>query len=80
MIEFDIDDSLLVRRICGRWFHLASGRSYHEEFKPPKTKGVDDVSKFSCLDVKILVLESSCLNQGQTPWEPIEWQNLNIYL
>ena len=46
VIEFQIDDSLLVRRICGRWFHLASGRSYHEEFKPPKTAGVDDVSKF----------------------------------
>ena len=44
VIEFEIDDSLLVRRICGRWFHLASGRSYHEEFKPPKTAGVDDVS------------------------------------
>ena len=55
VIEFDIDDSLLVRRICGRWFHLASGRSYHEEFKPPKTKGVDDVSKFNCLDLKIIV-------------------------
>ena len=34
MIEFDIDDSFLVRRICGRWFHLSSGRSYHEEFNP----------------------------------------------
>jgi len=44
VIEFDIDDSLLVRRICGRWFHLQSGRSYHEEFKPPKTPGVDDVT------------------------------------
>jgi len=44
VIEFDIDDSLLVKRICGRWFHLSSGRSYHEEFKPPKTPGVDDVT------------------------------------
>ena len=26
VVEFNIDDSLLVRRICGRWFHLASGR------------------------------------------------------
>lgn len=43
-VEFSIDDSLLVRRICGRWFHLASGRSYHEEFRPPKVQGVDDVS------------------------------------
>ena len=23
VVEFAIDDSLLVRRICGRWFHLA---------------------------------------------------------
>ena len=37
-IEFNIDDSLLVRRICGRWFHLPSGRSYHEEFAPPKVR------------------------------------------
>ena len=45
VVEFAIDDSLLVRRICGRWFHLASGRSYHEEFNPPKVPGVDDVRK-----------------------------------
>lgn len=44
VVEFAIDDSLLVRRICGRWFHLASGRSYHEEFNPPKVPGVDDVT------------------------------------
>ena len=43
VVEFKIDDGLLVRRICGRWFHLASGRSYHEEFHPPKVAGVDDV-------------------------------------
>jgi len=44
VVEFSIDDSLLVRRICGRWFHLASGRSYHEEFRPPKVQGVDDIT------------------------------------
>lgn len=44
VVEFKIDDSLLVRRICGRWFHLASGRSYHEEFHPPKVAGVDDLT------------------------------------
>ncbi|XP_059087722.1 adenylate kinase-like [Tigriopus californicus] len=44
VIEFQIDDSLLVKRICGRWFHLASGRSYHEEFAPPKTPGLDDMT------------------------------------
>jgi len=44
VVEFAIDDSLLVRRICGRWFHLASGRSYHEEFHPPRVPGKDDVT------------------------------------
>jgi len=44
VIEFAIDDSLLVRRITGRLFHLASGRSYHEEFHPPKVTMTDDVT------------------------------------
>jgi len=44
VVEFGIDDSLLVRRICGRWFHLASGRSYHEEFHPPRVPGKDDIT------------------------------------
>ena len=43
VIEFGIDDNLLVRRICGRLFHPASGRSYHEEFHPPKEDMKDDV-------------------------------------
>lgn len=44
VIEFKIDDGLLFRRICGRWFHLKSGRSYHEEFYPPKVPGKDDIT------------------------------------
>lgn len=44
VIEFGIDDSLLVRRITGRLIHTASGRSYHEEFHPPKKAMTDDVS------------------------------------
>lgn len=44
VVEFRIDDSLLVRRITGRLIHPASGRSYHEEFHPPKRFMTDDVS------------------------------------
>lgn len=47
VIEFAIDDSLLVRRITGRLIHPSSGRSYHEEFAPPKVSMKDDVS-FNC--------------------------------
>ncbi|KAB5530860.1 hypothetical protein PHYPO_G00134180 [Pangasianodon hypophthalmus] len=44
VIEFSVDDSLLVRRICGRLVHQPSGRSYHEEFNPPKEPMKDDVT------------------------------------
>lgn len=44
VIEFDIQDSLLVRRITGRLIHPPSGRSYHEEFHPPKKPMVDDIT------------------------------------
>lgn len=44
MIEFGINDSLLVRRITGRLVHPASGRSYHESFAPPLKPMTDDVT------------------------------------
>lgn len=45
MVEFKIDDSLLIRRITGRLLHEGSGRTYHEEFNPPKVPMKDDVSE-----------------------------------
>lgn len=44
VVEFSISDNLLVRRITGRLIHMASGRSYHEEFSPPKKHMTDDVT------------------------------------
>jgi len=44
VIQFDIEDSQLIQRICKRLFHLPSGRSYHEDFAPPKYPGVDDIT------------------------------------
>lgn len=44
VVEFKIDDELLVRRITGRLIHKPSGRSYHEEFHPPKVEMRDDVT------------------------------------
>lgn len=42
--EFMIDDNVLVKRICGRLMHPASGRTYHEEFAPPKQQMKDDIT------------------------------------
>ncbi|CAK8683205.1 adenylate kinase 2, mitochondrial-like [Clavelina lepadiformis] len=44
VVEFSVDDSLLVRRICGRLIHKPSGRSYHTEFNPPKKPMTDDIT------------------------------------
>jgi len=35
VIEFNVPDEILEERICGRWIHKASGRSYHVKFNPP---------------------------------------------
>lgn len=44
VVEFSIEDSFLLRRITGRLIHPASGRSYHEEFHPPRKYMTDDVT------------------------------------
>eukprot|EP00871_Galdieria_phlegrea_P001488 jgi/Galph1/233/GphlegSOOS_G4980.1 len=44
VLDFEIDDELLVKRISGRLFHPASGRSYHEVFNPPKKPMTDDIT------------------------------------
>ena len=42
VIEIDVPDSEIVTRMAGRRAHLASGRTYHIAFNPPKVEGKDD--------------------------------------
>ncbi|XP_059810637.1 adenylate kinase 2, mitochondrial isoform X2 [Hypanus sabinus] len=44
VLEFNIGDDMLISRICGRLVHQASGRTYHELYKPPKVPMKDDVT------------------------------------
>lgn len=44
VLEIDVADSEIVERMSGRRVHLASGRSYHVRFNPPKVEGKDDVT------------------------------------
>ncbi|VDK32773.1 unnamed protein product [Taenia asiatica] len=44
VVELRVADELLITRISGRLFHLASGRSYHETFNPPKFPMTDDIT------------------------------------
>ncbi|MDC0611616.1 adenylate kinase [Vibrio sp.] len=44
VIEFDVADDVIVERMAGRRVHLASGRTYHAVYNPPKVEGKDDVT------------------------------------
>ena len=39
VLALEVPDAVLTERICGRWIHKASGRSYHVKFAPPKSLG-----------------------------------------
>lgn len=44
VVEMDVDDEAIIERMAGRRVHLASGRTYHVIYDPPKRDGVDDVT------------------------------------
>src|SRR4249920_963990 len=44
VIEIEVGDGEILRRMSGRRVHLASGRSYHVDFNPPKVAGKDDLT------------------------------------
>ena len=42
VLEIDVSDEEVIRRISGRRIHEASGRGYHVVFNPPQVEGKDD--------------------------------------
>ena len=42
VIEFDVNDEVIVERMSGRRVHPGSGRVYHLRYNPPKVEGKDD--------------------------------------
>ncbi len=44
VIELQADDNEIVKRMSGRRVHMASGRTYHVIFNPPKQADIDDES------------------------------------
>ncbi|MCV6639172.1 adenylate kinase [Candidatus Albibeggiatoa sp. nov. NOAA] len=42
VLEIAVDDSEIIKRMSGRRVHLASGRTYHVLYNPPKVEGKDD--------------------------------------
>ncbi len=44
VLQIDVPDAEIVERMSGRRVHLASGRTYHVTFNPPKVEGRDDIT------------------------------------
>jgi adenylate kinase len=44
VIEIVVADEEIIKRMSGRRVHMASGRSYHVLFNPPKAEGIDDIT------------------------------------
>ncbi len=44
VLQIDVPDAEIVERMSGRRVHLASGRTYHVTFNPPKVEGSDDIT------------------------------------
>ena len=42
VVEIDVPDEAIVERMSGRRVHIASGRTYHVKYNPPKIEGKDD--------------------------------------
>lgn len=42
VVEVAVDDEEIIERMAGRRVHLASGRTYHIIYNPPKKDGFDD--------------------------------------
>ncbi len=42
VVEIDVDDQEIIKRMAGRRMHMASGRTYHVTYNPPKVEGKDD--------------------------------------
>lgn len=44
VVELEVADDEIIRRLSGRRVHPGSGRTYHSQFNPPKVPDKDDVT------------------------------------
>jgi adenylate kinase len=70
VVEIDVADDEIIKRMSGRRVHTASGRTYHIVFNPPKVAGKDDVTGEALVqrpdDVEEIVLKRLTVYHEQT--------------
>ena len=45
VVEFALNEEVIIKRLSGRLYHPGSGRIYHKDFNPPKSAGLDDITQ-----------------------------------
>jgi len=70
VLEIDVPDAAIIERMSGRRVHVASGRTYHVKFNPPKVEGRDDLTGEPLIqrddDKEATVLKRLQVYQSQT--------------
>lgn len=70
VLDIDVSDAEILRRLSGRRVHPASGRTYHVVFNPPRVPGRDDVTGESLVqrrdDTEETVRERIAIYYGQS--------------
>jgi adenylate kinase len=70
VVDIDVSDAEILRRLSGRRVHPASGRTYHVVFNPPRVPGRDDVTGESLVqrrdDTEDTVRERIAIYYGQS--------------
>ncbi|MDX8380412.1 MAG: adenylate kinase [Gallionella sp.] len=70
VVEIDVQDDEIIKRMSGRRVHPASGRTYHIVFNPPKVEGIDDLTGDALVqrpdDVKETVIKRLNIYHEQT--------------
>ena len=44
VLEIEVPDAVIIERMSGRRVHVASGRTYHIKYNPPRVEGRDDAT------------------------------------
>lgn len=66
IVEIDVADEEIIKRMSGRRVHPGSGRTYHVVFNQPKQEGIDDVT-------------GEALMQREDDAEPVVRDRLKVY-
>jgi len=71
VVEINVDDAEIIKRMSGRRAHLPSGRTYHIVYNPPKKEDIDDITGEPLVqrdDDQEETVRKRCITNKRNPW------------